>query len=381
MSFKIVQTIEYGVQKLTVVPTLWESNGIVRWPPKTVKFASKLIKDGNSRPGPEWSSFKCVLKRNCIPTFEEANKELYQMELNTDTDYDNDNCGVPGTSHPDLATNDEIDFDAMAQNLAHMDNSQPSASDSTLTATVLQQDTIQVITTGDIHSMLANQAAMLEKLNIVVANQKKIALKLASLAVQLEETKERPVSVALLQDQLGSEENESFSITPIENQQQMEMLEANLADKAQKKKFSKTLSLLCSSTVGGGTTCAYKLLDVIFSRDFLCQCSWSGGSKGEISKIPLKNYKNFRKFFFEIVNSWDSKFTDDDAEKFLKLVVRNAAKRKAMKGLRQSTKRTRKSRNCGNDVKYGEKLQDSASKDREELQTGEEDVATVSSGV
>lgn len=161
----------------------------------------------------------------------------------------------------------------------------------------------------------------------------------------------------------------------------MEMLEANLADKAQKKKFSKTLSLLCSSTVGGGTTCAYKLLDVIFSRDFLCQCSWSGGSKGEISKIPLKNYKNFRKFFFEIVNSWDSKFTDDDAEKFLKLVVRNAAKRKAMKGLRQSTKRTRKSRNCGNDVKYGEKLQDSASKDREELQTGEEDVATVSSGV
>lgn len=37
-----------------------------------------------------------------------------------------------------------------------------------------------------------------------------------------------------------------------------------------------------------------------------------------MSKIPFKNYINFRQFFFEIINSWDSTFTDDDSEKFLK---------------------------------------------------------------
>lgn len=119
--------------------------------------------------------------------------------------------------------------------------------------------------------------------------------------------------------------------------------------------------------MGSGTTCAYKLLDILFSKNFLCQCSWSGGSKGEISKIPFKNYKNIRIFFFEIVNSWDSNFTDDDAEKFLKLTIRNASKRKLMKGLRQSSKRTHKSRN------RGEELHNNDSNNSEELQVGDED--------
>lgn len=258
------------------------------------------------------------------------------------------------------------------------DNPQPSASDSrALTTNVFcqQPDTIQVFNSEDIQTVIANQVAMLEKLNVVVENQKKIALKLASLTIQLEETKasisqekERPVNVTLLQDQLRTEEeNESFSIKHIENQQQLEILETDLADKAKKKKLFKTLSLLCSSKSGSGTTCAYKLLDILFSKNFLCQCSWSGGSKGEISKVPFKNYKNIRIFFFEIVNSWDSKFTDDDAEKFLKLVIRNASKRKLMKGLRQSSKRIRKSRNRKEELHY------TASNNSEELQVGDND--------
>lgn len=118
MAFKIVQTIEYDVPKLTIVPTLWASKGIVRWPPKNIKFASKLIKDGHSSPGPEWNSYKCVLNRNFIPTYEEADKELRRMEQNTDTD-DNAHCSVPGTSNP-YAADDEINFDALAQDLTQL---------------------------------------------------------------------------------------------------------------------------------------------------------------------------------------------------------------------------------------------------------------------
>lgn len=84
-------------------------------------------------------------------------------------------------------------------------------------------------------------------------------------------------------------------------------------------------------------------------------------------KIPFKNYKNIRIFFFEIFNSWDSNFTDDDAEKILKLAVRNASKRKLMKGLRQSSKRTCKSNNHSEELNY------IASNNSEELQVGDED--------
>lgn len=56
------------------------------------------------------------------------------------------------------------------------DNPQPPASDSlalTTNAFCQQQDTIQVFNSEDIQTVIANQAAMLEKLNVVVENQKK----------------------------------------------------------------------------------------------------------------------------------------------------------------------------------------------------------------
>lgn len=56
----------------------------------------------------------------------------------------------------------------------------------------------------------------------------------------ISQEKERPVNVTFLQDQLRTiEENESVSIKPIENQQQFEMLETDLADKDKKISFSR----------------------------------------------------------------------------------------------------------------------------------------------
>lgn len=78
------------------------------------------------------------------------------------------------------------------------------------------------------------------------------------------------------------------------------------------------------------------------TREFLCECSWSGGSRGDNSKVPMKDYKNFLKFFCGMVRSWDSKFTMGQTEQFFKFVLRNAVKRKSMKDIRSSSKRVRK---------------------------------------
>jgi hypothetical protein len=56
----------------------------------------------------------------------------------------------------------------------------------------------------NIQTVIKNQGKIIKKLNTVVENQKKNALKMASLSIQLEETKdsilqekERPVNLAL----------------------------------------------------------------------------------------------------------------------------------------------------------------------------------------
>lgn len=118
MPYKIVQTIEGGVATLSVVPALWETRGLLRWPPRSTKYPMKLLKDENSRPGPGWDTLKCTLKRNNIRTYEDANSELTFMEQNTDTDnQENEYMSCPVTSEPCQAKRNEVNFEAMAENL------------------------------------------------------------------------------------------------------------------------------------------------------------------------------------------------------------------------------------------------------------------------
>uniref|UniRef100_A0A2A4K483 DUF4806 domain-containing protein n=1 Tax=Heliothis virescens TaxID=7102 RepID=A0A2A4K483_HELVI len=211
--------------------------------------------------------------------------------------------------------------------------------------------------------MSANQNIIINKLNLILENQKRFGLKLASITLQLEEANEtirqlqheQQCNVTLLKDArdespLPSEERGGFSLKPIETSEEFETFERNLADKEQRQKYIKILSPLCSSKPGQGQTCAYKLIDALFTREFICECSWSGASRGEHSKVPMKNFMNFRKFFFEVIHMWDPTFTDDHMVTFLKTVLRNAVKRMSMKGLRQSTRRVRRSKKNGGQV-------------------------------
>jgi hypothetical protein len=158
--------------------------------------------------------------------------------------------------------------------------------------------------------ILSNQCLILENinklyatLNTVIENQKNIGQKLAVLCVQVDdtntkiETMEQSSHVTLLKD-ASSAESESFTLRDIDNLKQLEDFELSLLDLAQRKKMKSLLSILCSASQGNGITCAYRLLDTLLTKDFLCRCSWSGGSRGDSSKIALKDHKLFLKIFF-----------------------------------------------------------------------------------
>lgn len=81
MTFKVVETLENGKKLLSAVPSAWEKDGHLYWPPiKRVSLLQKLLSDVNSRPAAGWSRRACKLKRQGILTFAEAEDEVDRME-------------------------------------------------------------------------------------------------------------------------------------------------------------------------------------------------------------------------------------------------------------------------------------------------------------
>lgn len=63
MPFKIVQTIEDSQLCLSIVPSLWEENGMLFWPNKKISI-HRLLKNESSQPEKgKWEEMPCVKKR------------------------------------------------------------------------------------------------------------------------------------------------------------------------------------------------------------------------------------------------------------------------------------------------------------------------------
>lgn len=212
----------------------------------------------------------------------------------------------------------------------------------------------------NVDQVLANQKIISEKIdaiiaiqNIMLENKKKLTHTLAALSVQIEYLTQKNVStrsrdpltnVTLLKD-CNCSDNDCFSLKTVKTESDLKELEQILGDNDFKTNLKKQLSFVCSASKGDGITCAYKLLDLMFDRNFLCQCSWTGSSRAETSKIPLKDYKNVLNLFFTMVYSWDSDYTIQRNETFFKMITKNAKQRLSMKNLRMSSKRQRINKN------------------------------------
>ncbi|KAJ8726124.1 hypothetical protein PYW07_000822 [Mythimna separata] len=305
------------------------------------------------------------------------------MEDNSDTDVNDTGMVAPRTTV--VQDHEEMKFEVMANKLRFdqenqgnlcTDYSHVSATESTTN----HENIVQIISTETLNfdQILANQKILFEKIDnmlqiqaITLENQQKIVQKLARQSVQLEEIsvqlaeiKEGP-SVTFLKD-ANPVDNESFTLKPIENQRDLISLDQLLVDRAEKNKLKRHLAFLCSASKGEGKTCAFKLLDILFTRDFLCNCSWAGGSRGDMSKIALKDYKNVLKFFHGMIQTWDPTYTVQDNETFFKIITKNSKQRKSMKNLRTSSKRCRKNKdNLDKQQKSENKIQPNDDKETE----------------
>lgn len=89
--FKVVQTSSKGKFELCAVPSAWECNGILKWPPMdnnkkaTINAITKLMQNASSVPGQNWKEFRCVLKRTNLLTMEDAEAQIDAMTNESDT--------------------------------------------------------------------------------------------------------------------------------------------------------------------------------------------------------------------------------------------------------------------------------------------------------
>lgn len=170
---------------------------------------------------------------------------------------------------------------------------------------------------------------------LLLDNQQRMLKKLAHLSKQFTQFTGQPFVIENVQ----RNDNEFEQITNIGMLQNFEDM---LKNSDVKQEMRNKLNIVCSKGKGKGYNNCFMLIDTMFSRKFMTECSWLGGSRMESPKVRFKSFVNTLNLFFEIIHDSDETFTKMECEIFLKRVLKNSKKRFVSKGLRTSTKRKRR---------------------------------------
>lgn len=186
----------------------------------------------------------------------------------------------------------------------------------------------------DCNDLIRNQKILSDNQVKIIENQIKIIRTLATISVKIDNLaansqKQPQIQTQMTVTPLSNELKKSpynARVTPIQNLDDLQNMENQLRD-ADKRKFLKDLYSVFCTPGKKGEICAFQLIDVLFSREFLVQCSWSGSARGVESKICIKIFQEVLGFFFELVHDCDPTYTVDKNNDFFKSIVKNAKKR------------------------------------------------------
>ncbi|XP_041983125.1 uncharacterized protein LOC121736130 [Aricia agestis] len=352
MPFKIVETTENGNSLLTTVPANWEHRGTLYWPRKNEAI---LIKAEDSTPEINWKSMPCIVKRNNIPNYESSEQQIALMSDMSDTDTDQEI--IAKTQRPNKTTtqinlNDLVNS-CLSENTSDVVLNNQNASIGAIEVIEIPYDQATE-TTGAPESNSEKQDNIAQKLDQLISvasaneiniqvlfdNQQSILQKLALLDTKLEELVTR---ILVPVTDFNRQDNNKDNFKIISNLQELTSLEERLNNPQAEENIIKLLSVTCTKGRGRAYNNAYALVDAMFTRQFMTQCSWSGGSRGD-PKICFKSYNKTITLFFKIIHQSDNNFTIPDCELFFKKVMRHAIKRNECRMLRASAQKNRPKR-------------------------------------
>ncbi|XP_069363481.1 uncharacterized protein [Maniola hyperantus] len=343
MPFKVVQTTERGKICISAVPSGWERNGVLSWPPNS---QLGMIRDEKSKPKSTWKHLPCIVKRH-FSTYEEASNEANKMESETDTDQEesrntiqescvfddfNSMILVAQENHqaefpsPTNTTGIQVDKENV---LPKLDELTPPGTSMIADVQVQEQQTLLWLNPPEKNNF---QETVLKRLETIENGQMNIMMKLSELGAQIEgflhQTQQEKLSTVV-------------GFEPIDSVEDLEQFNELLKDKESSDKLKEKLAVVCGTGKGKGTNNCFSLVDVMFTRRFLTECSWAGGSRNDKKKTCFKAYNRVISFFFDLIYNSDKKFTVLECETFFKNILKNSVRRNSSKLLRTSATKAR----------------------------------------
>ncbi|XP_055523055.1 uncharacterized protein LOC129717225 [Wyeomyia smithii] len=344
-------------------------DGTLIWPKKTVVW--RLCHDENSQPSENWEKISCVLKRE-FDTYAEAQQELDYMELNTETEMD-EQPEAKKVCRRNAPTSIEKDFNDLVTDpqeletvtvisgeqiaLPNVDVSEDeqSAMEENITEAHLTEIEInEIIPEASLTAIVTNQVLMHN-------NKLKIMISLAKLTASIEVLNQKVLSMEKNYQTEPHASTEDVMIKIVDSIEDLDRLEAELRDENNMERYITKLSAICGKTgKSDGVTSAYRLIDHLVTCEMMNKCSWTrlardidlpSSSKKPCAgtpKIPLKFYAKFREMFLRVVRLADQDFSEADCEKFLKGIMKNSKQR--LTGKVVSTHKNRPK-----NLKYGDK--------------------------
>uniref|UniRef100_A0A6E8V386 DUF4806 domain-containing protein n=1 Tax=Anopheles coluzzii TaxID=1518534 RepID=A0A6E8V386_ANOCL len=324
MPHKIVQTIEGGEACLSVVPSRWEVKGILHWPKK--HLVAKLQLEEDSVPSDTWEKLNCIKKE--FATRAEAYDELKKMEEKSDTEVDEQVLLRPQRQRhqrvEDCLNFVKQDFNEIAEasNQPQTKNyGIPTDAEEIIFVNTIDHakcqcstpyivyvdpaSTVQNLESTQLATIINNQMHIMENQDNIMQAQAKL---LTYSEYVLQSIKENPIGAWPL-----PATHVEAMMDPIATLDNLEQLEASLKDESTMQKYIQSMSCICgTSGKSNGIDCCYKLVHYFITRQFLLQCSWTGGSRGskrkngeqstpgitneETEKVGLKLKKNSYSF-------------------------------------------------------------------------------------
>lgn len=377
MPFNIVETVDArGHKELLAVPETWiqgtsKGKTYLLWPNVRQKDRlNGLIEDDNSIPTNSWERILCRVKRVGFSSVSEANEVVNQMCLETTTessDVFTQEKGPQKAKQPRKMTNFEsllnlceeenhevaykINKSALNENLVECVQSEMVDESEWqyeyLSAEHSEQYTVneyvpekgqkepdeQLILNG-VGSHKSNLDERLERIECALSGlsnrltkvEKGMSTIIAKIDILTDKTV-IPVS-------MRRRKNNNVGFEPIKNVQELKTFELDLSDNSYFNEIATWLeNNMYENTLENRMI---EIMDLIFTKQFLTECSWTGISKGK-EKIALMTYKNVLELFRFYSSTSDSENSMRNVAIFFMKKLKNATKRATTKGLRKST--------------------------------------------
>ncbi|CAB3222559.1 unnamed protein product [Arctia plantaginis] len=400
MPYKIVKTFEKGNSKLSAVPSNWEKDGVLHWPRYN---ENKLRRVESSYPEYNWRKINCKVKRSNLRTILEAEQELDKMCKKSDTETDTDEQYYV-TNQKEMMFSQVVQDCIMAnrkfmdahraaaqkrlgvfnQDSAELERSlrgmmvtvQPPAIPMPVATrglgftavaeygrltsawnletlqvicTIYQYYRVNVLVLAKLETLQENYKSLNEKITENIKAQQderkfinesvqSILLGLSNISVQFEHVMNQ---FSRAENNKQKANNTTNKLQTITSEHELHNFEKLLENPEMEEEWKNNFSIVCGKGKGRGVNNAYALVDSMFSRCFLLQCSWAGGSRTSDQKILFKSHTKIINFFFGLIHESDRSLSLLDCHKFFKNILKNSRQRNESKQERTSRTKNR----------------------------------------